>query len=314
MGGFYATSLSIFFAIICTNTSLSVVDLNQMKASEKYWLTGAFLAASCGTSLIIASEIRDARYLHQTLVQISDKADVAEQSLKIVDKTPVSYEQVVMLMPVADYSDSEEEPKKKKILADYPGFGKDPFSGTSGFDKEEQQREVFIANCMAAKGYDYVPTPSKATLHDPNEAYVESLGMTERDYYYTALLGMVDPGAVAKNQYQDFASGGCVVEASRLIPDIYAIKKSIGNEYNNMETVVDTDFGTAEARIVWARCMRGNGYDFESPEAVFEEISSYYIEQTEVNQAINDEYYQSVITSSESCEELIALTRDELIS
>lgn len=300
-----------------------------MKRSEKYWLAGAFVAATLGTSLIVASEIRDARYLHQALTELEStlNAHVDKQPQKIVYKTPADNTQVKMIVPVADYSEYAEIPKKKKSLSDYPGFSKDPEVDELRFDQEDKQREEFVASCMNTKGYNYQPAPSVvvdmnldtnidelvASLQDPNEAYVASLSMPEREYYYTALVGVADPNAREADNLPDFTDGGgCVGEALRQIPGIYAVKNSLRNEYDDMTTAIDEDPRTEEARTVWVRCMQGKGYNFESPAAVFDEIEGYYLEQTVANQAVNDEYYQAVIATSEACEEIIAPTTNEI--
>ncbi len=304
-----------------------------MKTRETYWLAGSFVAAALGSFLIVTSEIRDQRILSQYQATIVDDVityDVAvannTQKQTITPAPSISKEQPVVIVPVPVVADT---PKTKKSLADYPGFGGDFAADELRFNQEEQQREAFIASCMHAQGYVYQPAASilvdmdittdiedlVASLQDPNESYVASLGQAEREYYYTALVGVTEPNALEADELPDFTNGGgCVGEALRQIPGVYVAKNELRDEYNDMASAIENDPRIEEARMVWVRCMQGKGYDFESPVAVFDEIESYYLEQTQANQAINDEYYQTVIMTSEACEAIIAPIMNEVSS
>ncbi|MEW5929941.1 MAG: hypothetical protein AB1941_21005 [Gemmatimonadota bacterium] len=185
-------------------------------------------------------------------------------------------------------------------LAAYPGFGHNAAADEARFQQEEVAREQRIAQCMRAQGLQYTPAPSvdatgvrsaaeaKAASESPNERHANSLTPEKRREYYVALYGVPDPYAQSAEALHDPASptgGGCLGEAVRAIPGVYAAAAALTEEYVAMRLQVLDDPRVNAAEEQWSECMRARGLNFASPRAMRRELATQARENREQGRA-----------------------------
>ncbi len=217
-------------------------------------------------------------------------------------------------------------------LAEFAGFGHDVEADEQRFEEEELAREEFISQCMQEMGFTYLPAPSVAlddieslereafnaamaeAATDPNEAYIRSLPPTMLETYYVALVGVPDPNASEAADLPDFKTGGgCLGDALRKIPGVYAAFAELRQEFDAMEDNFRQDPRVATANMAWSRCMENRGLQFTSPSmlrAALDE-SGMKLRQSEVDDAQFSQLQteqQQMVASERSCDESTALT------
>jgi hypothetical protein len=176
-------------------------------------------------------------------------------------------------------------PPAKSPLAQYPGFGHDHQADRARFQRQELAREQTIARCMQRSGFEYTPVPAivnpgiprarevLSTRQHPNARYVASLSPADRIRYNLALYGVPDP-----NDEQNLwdpgspTGGGCLGEAMRQIPSVYAAKSALMESHRTMVRSVAQDARMRAAEQRWADCMRARGYQYASPLTLYAEV------------------------------------------
>lgn len=169
-------------------------------------------------------------------------------------------------------------------LAAYRGFGHDAEADEKQFQREEMARELVIAECMERQELFYAPTPSMlleefetpsaamAALRDnPNERYERRLPEGERLRYRVALYGVEDPTSErAEDQPEPFGpGGGCLGEAMRTLPGVFAAKAALQEQFDAMRRAVMSDARVQAAEGRWAACMQRLGHGLDaSPRAL----------------------------------------------
>ena len=174
-------------------------------------------------------------------------------------------------------------------LAAYPGFGHNAAADEARYEQEERQREQMIAQCMRAAGHQYTPSPSvdastlrsaaeaRAAAEGPNLRHAQTLAPEQRQAYFMALYGVPDPYTEDASKLHDPASptgGGCVGEALRALPGVYAAAAALTEEYVAMRRSVLEDARVTAAEGRWAECMRGRGQNFTSPRQMHRELAT----------------------------------------
>ena len=159
-------------------------------------------------------------------------------------------------------------------LAEYPGFGHDPERDDTLLAREETARENFVARCMRAKGFQYVPEPavevddsmSRDELWnqpDPNGDYVASLSPAEVRAYSYALAGVADLYDEAGGP-----TGGCYAEADEAVPSLAATYAPVHEAYEVLEARIPRDARVRAATRRWSACMRERGFAYATPRAL----------------------------------------------
>ncbi len=188
-------------------------------------------------------------------------------------------------------------------LSGVPGFGRAP--GDARRDEaiavwEAYKREVSVAECMAAAGFDYEPEVGSAArvvidvvadlkLRDrgvaptggavlsgspnsPNEALLDALDPARRDGYYQALYGVSESdytdyarsGIIPEGEGPDYARGGCFGSAKAKIPSVWALRREILPELIDRRRALSTGPEMAGVRAELSACASGHGVDAET--------------------------------------------------
>jgi hypothetical protein len=171
-------------------------------------------------------------------------------------------------------------------LAAYPGFGHNPTADEARYKREQAARERLISTCMREQGLSYTPSPpreanqgsrgnaarSNAVPVDPNERHAASLSAEERVRYYTALYGVPDPNDQSAQLWKPGTptGGGCLGDAMRAMPGVYSARSALAEQFSDLRQSVLTDPAVTAAEGRWATCMRGKGFSFASPRAMFQ--------------------------------------------
>ncbi|MDQ3995850.1 MAG: hypothetical protein M3303_02395 [Gemmatimonadota bacterium] len=117
-----------------------------------------------------------------------------------------------------------------------------------------------------------IPSPPSTRQH-PNTRYVASLSHTERTRYNLALYGVPDPNDEGNLwDPRSPTGGGCMGEAMREIPSVYAAKSALMASHRAMVRSVAQDARVQAAEQRWAECMRARGYQYASPRALYGEV------------------------------------------
>lgn len=171
-------------------------------------------------------------------------------------------------------------------LAAFPGFGHHAEADEERFEREELAREHLVAQCMEREGFRYVPAPSialeelagareamTALRDDPNERYMRGLPQEERASYFLALYGVEDPLSESADHQPDPAvtGGGCLGEAVRTLPGVFAAKAALQEEYAAMRRAVLDDPRVRAAEARWAGCMEALGHPVDASPRALEE-------------------------------------------
>lgn len=173
-------------------------------------------------------------------------------------------------------------------LARYPGFGHNAEADEARFEEEEAAREGRIARCMEREGFSYWPMTSLA-LEDfatpreamaaarthPNDRYVLLLSEEGRRRYNFALHGVEDPNAEESERLRDQndpSAPGCVAEAHRRIPGVFAARSALTEEFHAMRQEILADQRVKAAEGLWADCMQKHGYSLSSPRALRQQM------------------------------------------
>lgn len=183
-------------------------------------------------------------------------------------------------------SAAAQTPHADSPLAAYPGFGHHAEADEQQFEREELARERLIARCMEREGFRYVPAPSipleelaspseamAALRDDPNGRYVRSLPEEERTRYRMSLYGVEDPSSENAAHQPDPAGtgGGCLGEAVRTLPGVFAAKAALQDAYDAMRRAVMSDLRVKAAERHWAACMAGLGHPVDASPRALEE-------------------------------------------
>ncbi len=179
-----------------------------------------------------------------------------------------------------------QPPHADSPLAAYPGFGHHAEADEKQFEREELARERLISRCMEREGFRYVPAPSiplkefaspseamAALRDDPNGRYERALAEEERARYRVSLYGVENPTSENADDQPDPAGtgGGCLGEAVRTLPGVFAAKAALQDEYDAMRRAVMSDLRVKAAERHWAACMEGLGHPVDvSPRALEE--------------------------------------------
>jgi hypothetical protein len=173
-------------------------------------------------------------------------------------------------------------PARSSPLAAYPGFGHDHDADEARFRRQELARERAIARCMQRAGFEYTPMPAivnptvgeaLSAREHPNARYVASLRPVDRTRYNLALYGVPDPNDEGNLwDPRSPTGGGCWGEAMRAIPSVYAARSELARPYQAMLRTVQQDARVRAAERRWAECMRGHGYQYASPLALYGEV------------------------------------------
>jgi hypothetical protein len=189
-------------------------------------------------------------------------------------------------------------------LDDVPGFGRSPEAvlrdDTIAY-WEAYRREAEVSVCMGEAGFLYEmdvafpegvtravasalgveaertprPTPSPS---QGNAAYVESLTSDRRDGYYRALYdeSTVDVEvsraneAVPEGRGEDFARGGCVGAAERLVGSVWDARRALDEDYEAERRKVGAALAASDTADAYAECVREvSGVTVSSPAEVY---------------------------------------------
>lgn len=181
-----------------------------------------------------------------------------------------------------------QAPPAQSPLAEYPGFGHDHQAERARSERQELAREQAIARCMQRAGFEYTPMPSivvrqgasmerpsppSTRPQHPNARYVASLSASARTRYHLTLYGVPDPNDEGNLwDPRSPTGGGCMGEAMREIPSVYAAKSELMEPYRAMVESVGRDVRVRAAEERWAECMRARGYEYASPLALYAEV------------------------------------------
>lgn len=179
-----------------------------------------------------------------------------------------------------------QPPHADSPLAAYPGFGHHAEADEKQFEREELAREHLIARCMEREGFRYVPAPSialeelaspseamAALRDDPNGRYERGLPEEERVRYRVSLYGVENPLSENADHQPDPAGtgGGCLGEAVRTLPGVFAAKAALQDAYDAMRRSVMSDLRVKAAERHWAACMAGFGHPVDASPRALEE-------------------------------------------
>jgi hypothetical protein len=183
---------------------------------------------------------------------------------------------------------------------------------TLGFSREGQMElqsrvENAIGACMKEQGFEYVPVDPFAqqqaltgkarlsdedfikefgygistlfgrgnTQADPNERIRASLGAADRAAYDRA-LGGDNPGATFSEAVDsgDFSElGGCTKEATDKAFGGTATLTSLVGKLDELDERIVQDQRMVNATEKWAVCMKDQGFSYEEPDAIDEDIT-----------------------------------------
>lgn len=185
--------------------------------------------------------------------------------------------------------------------------GTDVYELIFGSPKEQAAKQdkvqQLVRSCMVAKGWEYTPvdnaqfsSPTQqaaatetleyakengygistveqaaqgaGTVSDPNKPYVDGLSATDREQYTKDLYGDARSGGT---------STGCYQDASRQVfGSTGQADSSLTEALSTLEEQIAGDSRISAATTKWASCMRKKGFDYSSPEAAQDAISSEY--------------------------------------
>jgi hypothetical protein len=115
------------------------------------------------------------------------------------------------------------------------------------------------------------------------------LSSTERTRYHLALYGVPDPNDEANLwDPRSPTGGGCLGEAMREVPSVYAAKSQLMEPYRVMVRSVAEDARVHAAEQRWAACMRQGGYEYASPLALHAEVDRAAIHGTPAGLSVAD--------------------------
>ncbi len=131
---------------------------------------------------------------------------------------------------------------------------------------------------------------------DPNQEIVEAMSDSEREAYYEALYGSeeeqqegttveVDPETGEEVYFQEGFGAGCYGEAAEAEyggqDDLW---EELGPEVEAMYERMQADPRIVEANQEWSACMADEGYDYESPDAMYETVFTEF--QTRLDEIV----------------------------
>lgn len=312
-----------------------------MKEPAKYAAVAAMVAALVGAAIYANSGSRPTSEAPEAVAATGEAVTSAAEGETAAASTPAAAgtdhateeQQIATLeLPVepdqqstADTSVASDPPIPSP-LAEYPGFGHNIDRDEAQFELEEQEREDMVADCMSGQGYKYTPAPSivlrgelgeedlerllSEASTDPNDAHVASLSEEQRQAWYMALTGVPDPNAPEAADLPDFESGGgCVGEALRQLPGVYALRQQLQPELDAMEEAIATDSRVAVEEQEWSRCMQTKGYDFGSPSAMHAAVDETAAELSDFASAAEELEAQQLKASQAGQECYLPLSR-----
>ncbi len=112
---------------------------------------------------------------------------------------------------------------------------------------------------------------------DPNQKYVEALSEGERDAYYKALYGEqpeFDPTETEASGPINFQPSGCEGNARTTVDKSQAFYTEFGEEMNDLFQSIESDPQIVEASKKWAGCMKKAGFEYDTPQAMYEEANT----------------------------------------
>lgn len=177
----------------------------------------------------------------------------------------------VMLLNAQPNSATAVQPQRS-TLEEVPGFRfVDWRLDDEAFTTEERAREILISECMADKGWEYLPSPAVTigpndplpleVQANPNDARALELNELDRAAYYLDLVGSPDP-----NSLTDPGSGGCLAAALEEIPGVYALAAELLSETESLRHAIQSHPQVLSAETQWSECMRSRGFDYSNPD------------------------------------------------
>lgn len=177
------------------------------------------------------------------------------------------------------------EPDDPIALEDVPGFRHVGWElDEELFDREERAREVLTQQCMADLGLPYAPVVSlrvpagspalSQELVNPNDTYVAGLDTEQREAYFVALYGVEDPFSPVVRPHP--TGPGCAGASFELVPSVYALAASLGDELEGVRLAVEASPEVAEADRMWQVCAGRAvaGLDARSPSDLAAQIDA----------------------------------------
>ncbi len=209
-------------------------------------------------------------------------------------------------------------------LAAYPGFGHNWQEDEAQFEAEELKREQYLVQCMNEEGFDYLEAPSVSlddvsleefvNYVDPNEEYIASLSLADRERYFVALTGVPNPDSESLADQPDLKTfvgdTGCIGEARAAIPGVFAGRSALIDEYEEMKRAVLSDPEATAAFARWAECMDNRGYPgLNSPSDIYRSVDEAALEGTAESSQALFEGAQQALSESQSCDSEFGLSK-----
>ena len=171
----------------------------------------------------------------------------------------------------------------KKEGFDYTPMDTSEFIGSSGpfnddipFDSKEWAEKYGFGMSTTLDNPIGAETPMTPPS-DPNGKYVESLSESERDAYFKALYGAqqeFDPTETEASAPIRYEPSGCEGNARKNVDPSQAFYTEFGEEMGDLFESVENDPLIVAASKKWAACMKKSGYEYETPEAMYEEANT----------------------------------------
>lgn len=216
-------------------------------------------------------------------------------------------------------SSSDDEPEESPIgdlLGEVFGI---PISDSGAMDEYfadlGRQAEVKVAECMLAEGFEYTvvdyddlggisidegddrefaeqygfgitSNPFEESFEafeqfeDPNQDYVASLSVGERDAYYAALYGneaFGDSDSESGSADIDFSEpSGCQGDAFQEVFSFAEVFDQFNDEFDAIEEAYEADPRVVAATSGWSECMTAAGYRYTDEEGATSDINRRY--------------------------------------
>lgn len=224
---------------------------------------------------------------------------------------------------------TKEGVSPRSPLAEYLGFGHDPVADERQVNIETEQREEFIADCMANAGFEYYPLPpdtayvmtidgdheiglgeTPEAARGRNAAYVASLDGRDQARYWQAFHGFphnregfsadevaeFDEDRDGVLTFDEISGDACIGLANREVPGVYAATEMIGDHADRLISEVEELIASAKVADELASCVAEATDVSFTPTAVVTSLANdeQLRERPEVQRCVAD--YKSAVS------------------
>lgn len=200
----------------------------------------------------------------------TDPSDQKAQQQQFIEQERKVQEAVADCMKKEGFEYTPMDPSQ------FAGAG--PFSDDIPFDSKEwaEKYGFGMSTTIGENGPFGREEPGNAP-QDPNAKYVESLSEGEREAYQKALFGEqpeFDPTETESSGPINFQPSGCEGNARKTADKGQAFYTEFGEEMNDLYQSIESDPQIVAASKTWATCMKKAGYEYETPQAMYEDANT----------------------------------------